>query len=99
MRELTIHELKVVSGGAGPTVGGDVRAAAISILLDKFISTVIEVTPQVTRELRTAVEDYNKKQDVKITPQMLKDLEKTLERKVDEKNKSADYCGCGSNYH
>ncbi|EHU3240345.1 hypothetical protein ACX0AN_003171 [Acinetobacter baumannii] len=94
MRELTISELSIVSGGGlGKAVLDFAKAEVLSLSAEK----AWESAQALAAQAMAAMEQYNKDQNLKLTPEDMKALEDYLKEEA-EKNTSTDYCNCGGGY-
>lgn len=98
MRELTIQELDVVSGG---------NKAAIDFIVgwigghaaDSAYESGTQLIDAGIKEIQSYVEQYNKDHPVDLTQKEIDALEQLLKDAAEEKDQAAvDYCGCGGGY-
>ncbi|WP_416040531.1 hypothetical protein [Acinetobacter lactucae] len=97
MRELTISELSVVSGGN--VLGRVVTDIIVGWSGEEAAKSAADLLAMGIDQLRDAVADYNSKNPVPISQQDIENLENVLKEAAEEREKSStDYCGCGGGY-
>ncbi|WP_333669376.1 hypothetical protein [Acinetobacter guillouiae] len=96
MRELTISELKVVSGG---NLGKLVTDIVVGWSAGEAAEATANLLAQGLSQLREAIAEHNKNNPIPLTQKDIDALEKVLEEAAEEREKNTtDYCGCGGGY-
>ena len=99
MRELTINELQAVSGGVVKVALDFAKQLVAGWSAEQAAKATAQLLEQGVNELQKFVEDYNKKNPVKLTQKEIDELQKVLKQAAEDRDKAAtDYCGCGGGY-